>query len=644
MLIRSWNVYHGRSHPAGRRGHLARRDRAGRGRRARRALPPGAAALVAAAARGLERHARVPGADEAGAARRSGRARSSPRPTTASSARPSPARRTRSSSRRITTAGPRLARDQRPAPASARLPGRSRRRRGSWSANIHASGDVAQRAGRPRARVARDERAPHGEPVVLAGDFNASLTLPGFSPPHGGIDDILVAGSGGHAARRLAGGAAPSEWRRALRPCTRRADRPAVTFEEARAAFPVLERLAYLNAGTNGPLARATVEAMVAQELVDLAEGRAGVDYYTRTRELRERVREKVAALIRVPAENIALTTSTTNGCNIVLAGLRLGPEDEVVTTDEEHFGLLGPLHTAGVQVRVAATAVPFGRRRPGAAAGRGRPEDAAARALAHLLGDGQRPADRRAETRDRPADPRRRRAVGRRGRGGRDAVRLLHALGAEVAVRAGLDRRLVRARAGVAAGVGADLPLAGSASSPTGAFEPRPGAARFDHGYLGATLLAASRPRSTPRPSGASSGPADGRALPRPARRSATRSSPRPGQSTLVSFRPHGDPAETVERLAERGVVVREIPTAASSASRSATGRRTTTWRGCSTASRTQAARTAPRRCRPGRGGSRSAGPRRRPRARGGPRSRHRSAPRRASRPPPASRRGSRA
>ena len=49
-----------------------------------------------------------------------------------------------------------------------------------------------------------------------------------------------------------------------------------MTFEEARAAFPVLERLAYLNAGTNGPLARATVEAMVAQELVDLAEGRAG--------------------------------------------------------------------------------------------------------------------------------------------------------------------------------------------------------------------------------------------------------------------------------------------------------------------------------------------------------------------------------
>ena len=37
-----------------------------------------------------------------------------------------------------------------------------------------------------------------------------------------------------------------------------------MTFEEARAQFPVLERYAYLNAGTNGPLARATIEARIA--------------------------------------------------------------------------------------------------------------------------------------------------------------------------------------------------------------------------------------------------------------------------------------------------------------------------------------------------------------------------------------------
>ncbi len=129
-----------------------------------------------------------------------------------------------------------------------------------------------------------------------------------------------------------------------------------MTFEEARAAFPVLERVAYLNAGTNGPLARATVEAMVAQSLLDLAAGRSGAEYVAAVRGRRERVRAKVAALIGVPAERVALTASTTNGCNTVLLGLGLEPEDEVVTTDEEHFGLLGALHASGARIRVAGT------------------------------------------------------------------------------------------------------------------------------------------------------------------------------------------------------------------------------------------------------------------------------------------------
>jgi L-cysteine/cystine lyase len=38
-----------------------------------------------------------------------------------------------------------------------------------------------------------------------------------------------------------------------------------------------------------------------------------------------------------------------------VLAGLDLAPEDEVLTTDAEHFGLLGPLHASGARVRIAA-------------------------------------------------------------------------------------------------------------------------------------------------------------------------------------------------------------------------------------------------------------------------------------------------
>ena len=127
-----------------------------------------------------------------------------------------------------------------------------------------------------------------------------------------------------------------------------------MSWAEARAAYPLLERVAYLNAGTFGPLARATAEAVAAKRVLDLERGRAGREYFESMLEARERVRGLFAAEIAVDADRVALTRATTDGCNIVLAGLELGPEDEVVTTDTEHFGLLGALAVSPAQVRVA--------------------------------------------------------------------------------------------------------------------------------------------------------------------------------------------------------------------------------------------------------------------------------------------------
>ena len=127
-----------------------------------------------------------------------------------------------------------------------------------------------------------------------------------------------------------------------------------MTFEEARAQFPVLRRYAYLNAGTNGPLARATVEAMTEWNRRDLAQGRGGKEYFEQLLALREGAREELAGVLEVGPENVALVSSTTNACNVVLAGLDLSGEDEIVTTDVEHFGLLGPLLASPARVRVA--------------------------------------------------------------------------------------------------------------------------------------------------------------------------------------------------------------------------------------------------------------------------------------------------
>jgi L-cysteine/cystine lyase len=130
-----------------------------------------------------------------------------------------------------------------------------------------------------------------------------------------------------------------------------------MTYEEARALFPVLDRFAYLNAGTLGPLARPTLVAIDERARFDQDQGRGGRAWFEGMLLLRSGVRERLASLIGATPERLALTSSTTDGCNIVLAGLGLGPDDEVVTTDSEHPGLLLPLHVSGARVRVAEVA-----------------------------------------------------------------------------------------------------------------------------------------------------------------------------------------------------------------------------------------------------------------------------------------------
>ena len=115
----------------------------------------------------------------------------------------------------------------------------------------------------------------------------------------------------------------------------------------------MLEKLAYLQAGSSGPLARGTIEAMRVEEERSLRDGRAGVPYFERVLALRDELRREIGALVGVDRSHVALTTSTTDGCNIVLAGLDLRTEDEIVTTTDEHFGLIGPLHASGARVVV---------------------------------------------------------------------------------------------------------------------------------------------------------------------------------------------------------------------------------------------------------------------------------------------------
>ncbi len=124
-----------------------------------------------------------------------------------------------------------------------------------------------------------------------------------------------------------------------------------------RAHFPVLSRVAYLNAGTDGPLPAAATRAAAEELEREAAEGRT-LAHFERRGELNHALRGAYASLLGCAAEDLALTTCTSEGLSLVIDGLRLGPGDEILSSEEEHPGLLGALSAArevhGVAIRAA--------------------------------------------------------------------------------------------------------------------------------------------------------------------------------------------------------------------------------------------------------------------------------------------------
>lgn len=323
--------------------------------------------------------------------------------------------------------------------------------------------------------------------------------------------------------------------------------------DEARAQFPVLGRLAYLNAGSSGPVPQAAVDAVRARLEHDLTEGRSGTAYIEEIFELRERIRAGIADVLGTTPELVALTDSTTRGCQVVVAGLGLGAEDEIVTTDQEHFGLLGQLHASGARVVLAEA-----------------DEDALLAAmtprtrlvaLSHVLW-----------TTGRRLDLARLRRL--------DGPPLLvdgaQSAGAIPVELEGADFYTVSAQKWLC---GPDpsgalfvrdperlrvmLPSMFSTQNyeTDGSFVPKDGARRFDSGWIGAPSLAGLEAALGVHPDwryeGAATAAAGCRELLGPLVDVVTP----PGHSTLVSFRPPGDPSELVVTLHELGVIVRELP-----------------------------------------------------------------------------------
>ena len=131
-----------------------------------------------------------------------------------------------------------------------------------------------------------------------------------------------------------------------------------MTPRELRADVPGLQDGAYLNFGAHGPSPEYVVDAV--SDAVADHEFRSGTDDpYETAFAGYDRARERVAAFIGADPAEVALTESTTDGINRIANAIDFEPGDVVVRTDLEHPAGVLPWQKRkreGIDVRVVET------------------------------------------------------------------------------------------------------------------------------------------------------------------------------------------------------------------------------------------------------------------------------------------------
>src|SRR5438128_624364 len=104
-----------------------------------------------------------------------------------------------------------------------------------------------------------------------------------------------------------------------------------INWAEIRKQFPVTERFAYLNSAAAGPVSRASREAAAGYYEKMMSDGDV---HWNRWLADREAVRKKIAQFINAEPEEIAFTTNTSSGMNVIVDALEDG--GEVISSELE--------------------------------------------------------------------------------------------------------------------------------------------------------------------------------------------------------------------------------------------------------------------------------------------------------------------
>src|SRR6266566_7421257 len=104
-----------------------------------------------------------------------------------------------------------------------------------------------------------------------------------------------------------------------------------INWAEIRKQFPVTEKLVYLNSAAAGPVSQASREAAAGYYEKMMSDGDV---HWNRWLADREVIRRKIAQFINAEPEEIAFTTNTSSGMNVIVDALE--DRGEVISSELE--------------------------------------------------------------------------------------------------------------------------------------------------------------------------------------------------------------------------------------------------------------------------------------------------------------------
>jgi cysteine desulfurase/selenocysteine lyase len=104
-----------------------------------------------------------------------------------------------------------------------------------------------------------------------------------------------------------------------------------INWEDIRKQFPVTERVAYLNSAAAGPVSRAAYEAAAGYYQKMMNDGDV---HWNRWLAEREAIRKRIAQFINAEPDEVAFTTNTSSGMNVIVDALE--GRGEVISCDLE--------------------------------------------------------------------------------------------------------------------------------------------------------------------------------------------------------------------------------------------------------------------------------------------------------------------